>query len=190
MKSQSSKAIILGHKNIGEADKFVFLYTEKFGKIKAVAKGSRKITSRKTGHLETLNICEVQLYFGPRNIILTEINTLKSFRTIRENLRKLSNALRIAEITNHVIYENQHFENLLDLMEQTLIKLNRMENSSEMIEEITNNYLAELLYEVGMLPEPKSSLLETLETPSISSSLSSSVSNLSRLSKSNKKELV
>ena len=74
MRNISEKCVILGHKNFNESDKLVFLYSDKFGRIKAIAKGARKITSKFTGHLETLNICFVTLYFGPRNIIITELS--------------------------------------------------------------------------------------------------------------------
>ena len=123
MKSQSSTCIIIGHKNLGESDKVIHLYSEEFGKIRVIAKGARKITSKFTGHLETLNICNVLIYFGPKNIILNEINTLKNFKEIREDLEKLKCALIISEVVNQLVYENQKIENLIQLIEENLIKL-------------------------------------------------------------------
>ena len=39
-------AIILRHADWGEADRLVTLYTREQGKMRAIAKGARKITSR------------------------------------------------------------------------------------------------------------------------------------------------
>jgi DNA repair protein RecO (recombination protein O) len=149
MKSQTLKCVILGHKNLGESDKWVYLYNEELGKIKAVAKGARKITSKFIGHLETLNTCNITLYFGPRNIIVTEISTIDSQKRIRRDLDKLSGALQIAEITSRVLYENQTLENLFRLMEKTLQHL----NTSEKPLLIAMAYIVKLLDKMGLLPD-------------------------------------
>lgn len=149
MKSKNSKCIILGNKAYGEFHKLVFLYSKEFGKIKAIAKGARKINSRFTGHLETLNICETSLYFGPRNIILTEIQTIRSPQEIRLDIQKLSHALQIAEITNKIVYENQHFQELDKLLEQTIDKLN-YSNKPQLI---SQSYIIKLLDLLGLIPD-------------------------------------
>lgn len=151
MKSQTANCIILGHKNFGEFDKLIFLYSEEFGKIKVIAKGARKITSKFTGHLETLNICVASLYFGPRNIILTEIATIKNFKEIREDLEKLRSALQIAEITNQIVYENQSLDNLSELIEQTIHHLCTSKKSSL----IAHSYMIKFLDKVGIIPDFK-----------------------------------
>ncbi|MBI2634808.1 DNA repair protein RecO [Candidatus Peregrinibacteria bacterium] len=107
MKATSINGIILGHKNLGESDKIIHIYSRELGKLRIVAKGARKITSKFTGHLETLNVFMASIYFGPRNIILTEITTERTFKNIRENFERLNSALSIADITNKTVYENQ-----------------------------------------------------------------------------------
>lgn len=158
MKTLSSSAIILGHKNFGESDKIVFLYTEELGKIKTVAKGSRKINSKFTGHLETLNFCKASFYFGPRNIILTEIITLKNFKKIRDNVEKITTALKIAEFTNKVIYENQKVEGVEELISNTLTQLS-ISNKPQLI---LHSYIVKLLDKIGLIPDFPS-IVTTLE---------------------------
>ncbi|MFA6991794.1 MAG: DNA repair protein RecO [Candidatus Gracilibacteria bacterium] len=155
MKSKNIKCIILGHKNFGEADKFVFLYSDETGKIRTMAKGARKITSKFMGHLETLNICDVSLYFGPKNIIITEISTIDSHNKLRKNLDKLAGALQIAEITNQVLYEGQSLDNLFRLMEKTLQHLNI--TKKPLI--ISMAYIVKLLDKVGIIPDFKKTRL-------------------------------
>lgn len=151
MKSKNLKCVILGHRNLGESDKIVFLYNEEFGKIRAIAKGARKMTSKFIGHLETLNICDITFYFGPKNTIITEISTIDAHKKLRRNLDKLSGALQIAEITDQVLYENQTLDNLFRLMEKTLAHLN---NSKKPLL-ISMSYIIKLLDKVGILPEFK-----------------------------------
>ncbi len=159
MKNYSGIFIILGHKNMGEADKFVSLYNDELGKIKAIAKGSRKIKSRFIGHLESLNICKAQLYFGPRNTIITEMETLKAFKNIRENLNKTNYALKLAEFTNKLVYENQNIEGLQNLLTETLEHINKNESPQT----ASLYYIINLLNKTGLIPdfkETKTSLEE------------------------------
>jgi len=159
MKSFNTKAVILGHKDFGETDKLITMYTESFGKLKIIAKGAKKITSKFTGHLETLNICNVNIYFGPRNIILTEIVTLKNNKAIRENLNKLEIILQIAEITDTLCRENQNIEDLFSLLTNTL---HHLKNSDKTFLTLST-FALKLMNYCGLIPNFKEidSKLET-----------------------------
>lgn len=149
MKNLKTKCIILGKKNYGETDKLVFLYSEEFGKIKAIAKGARKITSKFTGHLETLNSCIVELYNGPKNIILQEIITENTPFRSRKSLSAISSAINIAEITNKSLFENQILENLPALINETL----KLLLSSQKKTLITISYLIKFFDLMGVVPD-------------------------------------
>jgi DNA repair protein RecO len=148
-KTLTDKFIILGHKNFSEKDKLVFLYSDEHGKIKAIAKGSRSITSKFTGHLETLNFCTANLYFGPKNVILTDITTNKSHFRTRKNLSTISHAIQIAEISNRIIFENQQVENLESLIDTTLENL----KSSKKKSLIFTAYIIKILDRIGVIPD-------------------------------------
>jgi DNA repair protein RecO (recombination protein O) len=149
MRAQVKKCIILGHKNISEKDKLIFLYNEEMGKIKAIARGSRKITSRFTGHLETLNLCNASLYFGPKTTLITEIETIEDFKKMDYTLANLLSVLQVVEITDKILYENQRLENLIKLIEKTIKHL----KSSKNPELIAMAYIVKILDKVGLLPD-------------------------------------
>ena len=46
------EAVVLRHSDWGEADRLLTLFTREMGKLRVVAKGVRKLRSRKAGHLE------------------------------------------------------------------------------------------------------------------------------------------
>jgi DNA repair protein RecO len=125
------------------------MYNEDLGKIKVIAKGARKITSKFTGHLETLNICTVSLYMAPRNIILTEIIADKNFIRIKRNLASVESALQIAEITEKILFENQVIDNLIRLIEKSIIHLGKTEDPSI----IAISYIIKVLDRSGFLPD-------------------------------------
>lgn len=151
MKTATVKCVILGQKVFGENDKLVFLYCDELGKLKVIAKGARKVTSKFTGHLETLNICEVSLYFGPRNIIITEIADNSPKTLLKENLETLASAFQIAEITDSLLMENQSLENLFTLIKKAITHLSK----SERPKLIGLAYIIKLLDKVGVLPDFK-----------------------------------
>ncbi len=158
-KNSTVEVIILGHRDFGEYDKQVHLYSEELGKIKAIAKGSRKITSKFTGHLETLNVCQVVLYFGPRNTIITEIQTIKNWSAIRDDFGKLKSALQISEITNQMIYENQTITDLHILIKETITLL----ETTEKCDLLTIAYILKFLDRMGLLPNFQEILPKKLE---------------------------
>ena len=61
MATYQTNAIVLKRENIFEADRLYHLYTEDFGKVKAIAGSVRKINAKLTGHLEPFNLVWVEL---------------------------------------------------------------------------------------------------------------------------------
>ncbi len=151
MRSKNSKIIILGNKNINEADKLLFVYSKEFGKLKVVAKGARKLKSKFLGHTQTLTIAEANLYFGPKSIILTEIKTTQNSKKIRSNIKSTFSALQIAEITDKCVLEKQEIEGLFSLLEKTL---NQLEKNSK-TQLIVTSYTIKFLNLLGLIPNFK-----------------------------------
>src|SRR5437764_15490515 len=57
-------AIILKRFDLGEADRLLTLLTPRHGKIEVVAKGARKLTSAKTGHVELFTRADMLIHRG------------------------------------------------------------------------------------------------------------------------------
>lgn len=155
MKNCTTQGFILGHKNLGESDKLIFFYSVELGKIKIIAKGARKITSKFTGHLETLNHCTIEIYFGPKNTILKEVTTNNNYLKNEKELCVLGNALKIAEFTDRILYAEQTLENLEELIKGTLTQLTQTKNPDL----ILIAFIIKLLDKAGHIPDFKSTSL-------------------------------
>src|SRR5262249_2893742 len=59
-----SEAVILRRIDFGEADRILTLFTPTYGKVRAVAKGVRRTTSRLAGHLEPFTRTQLLLATG------------------------------------------------------------------------------------------------------------------------------
>ena len=58
------EAVVLRHSDWGEADRLLVIYSREQGKLRAIAKGLRKIQSRKAGHLEPFTRAAIMLAKG------------------------------------------------------------------------------------------------------------------------------
>ena len=61
MPSVTVEGLILKRANFGEADRMLTILTKNLGKISVVARGVRKITSRRAGNVELLNLVKIGL---------------------------------------------------------------------------------------------------------------------------------
>jgi DNA repair protein RecO (recombination protein O) len=100
-------AVVLRHGNWGEADRLLTLYTREQGKVRAIAKGVRKITSRKAGHLEPFTHVTLQLAKGRDLLIVTQAETVNAFLPLHEDLLKTGSAAYIVELLDRFTYEEE-----------------------------------------------------------------------------------
>jgi len=93
-------AVILKRMDLGEADRIVTLFSRDEGKIRAVAKGVRRTTSRSAGHLEPFTLSDILFAVGRELDVISQADTLESFRAIRENLELTTHAYYLAEVVD------------------------------------------------------------------------------------------
>jgi len=120
------EAVVLRHADWGEADRLLTLYTRERGKVRAIAKGARRIRSRKAGHLEPFMRVKLQLARGRDLLIVTQADTVSAFLPIRENLVKTSQAAYLVELLDRFTYEDET-ENtgIFRLLTEALIRLEK-----------------------------------------------------------------
>lgn len=117
-------AIVLRHADWGEADRLVTLYTREQGKIRAIAKGARKITSRKAGHLEPFTHVKLQLARGRSLFIVTQAETIEAYLSLRETLVMTGTASYVVELLDRFVYEEEGANpTLFRLLSETLKRL-------------------------------------------------------------------
>jgi DNA repair protein RecO (recombination protein O) len=102
------EAIVLRHADWGEADRLLTLYSRERGKVRALAKGARKIRSRKAGHLEPFTRVTLQLARGHDLLIVTQADTLDAYLAIHENLVKTGHAAYVVELLDRFTYEDEN----------------------------------------------------------------------------------
>jgi DNA repair protein RecO (recombination protein O) len=119
------EAVVLRHSDWGEADRLLGIYTREQGKLRAVAKGVRRLRSRKAGHLEPFTRVKLMLARGRDLWIVTQAETVDAYLPIRENLERIGLASYVIEVLDRFSYEEGPNPLIYQLLTETLARLAR-----------------------------------------------------------------
>jgi DNA repair protein RecO (recombination protein O) len=144
-----TEAIIIKRIKLGEADRILTLYTPELGKLKAVAKGTRRPQSKLGGHVELLTHSRLMLARGRNLDIITQAQTIDNFLPIKDDLERLSRGLYIAELVDSFTGEHIEDRHLFDLLLETLQQLSQVEDC----EPILRYFELHLLHHLGYRPQ-------------------------------------
>lgn len=144
-----AEAIVLRRMNLGEADRLLTLYTPEWGKIRVLAKGVRKPTSRKAGHLELFTHSRLLIAKGRSLDIVTQAETITPFLPLRKDLTRTSYAYYVVELVDRFLEEGEESPALFRLLLETLGHLSEAEDPRLVV----RYFELHLLGEVGYRPE-------------------------------------
>jgi len=117
-----TEGIILKRRDFGEADRILTIFTLHRGKVSVMAKGVRRITSRRAGNVELLNRVQMFLYPGKQFLILTEASSLDTYQRLKDDLTLSTYAYHIIELTDRLTAETQEspllYQNLVEVLER------------------------------------------------------------------------
>ncbi|MCB0216976.1 MAG: DNA repair protein RecO [Caldilineae bacterium] len=125
-----SQAIVLRRQDYGEADRILTLYTREHGKVNAIAKGVRRITSRKSGHVELFTQGQLLLAKGRSLDVLTQADTIEPFAALREDLVRTTYAYHVAELVDRLTEEGSPSPAVFDLLAGAMTALCEAEDPS------------------------------------------------------------
>ena len=141
-RSFRAAAIVLRHADWGEADRLLTLYTREQGLVRALAKGARKVTSRKAGHLQPFTYITIQLAKGRDLLLVTQVDTVNAFLPLHDDLTKTSYAAYIVELLLRFSVEEEGGN-------PAIFRL--LHESLERIEKEADSWLAVRYYEMRLL---------------------------------------
>jgi len=123
--SYREEAVVLRSWRLGEADRIVSLVTPGHGKVRAVAKGVRKTTSRIGARLEPPGHVTMLCWHGRELDVVNQVEVLDSFRRLREDLDLMAAAMTMIEIVDQVAVERHEAAELFRLLLGALRALER-----------------------------------------------------------------
>ncbi|HEX2913897.1 MAG TPA: DNA repair protein RecO [Chloroflexia bacterium] len=142
-------AIVLRRMNVGEADKILTVYTPYRGKLRLVAKGVRRTTSRLGGYVELFTHARFLVAKGRNLDLVTQSEPINVFRKLREDLNLFAHASYAAELLDRLTEEGMENHPAYELLVATLKALDEGQDANM----IMRDYELHLLDFMGYRPQ-------------------------------------
>ena len=148
-----TEAIVLRKRSLPNQDKIITLFTKEQGKIKAFAKGIKKITSRRLPHVQTANLIKAVIYKKDDRFYLQETNLISGFSQIKKDSHKVQLLYLFLFVIERLLPENQLETAVYKLVMSFLVELSKSDNQDG---SLSARYLNKILKLLGYSKEDKS----------------------------------
>jgi DNA repair protein RecO (recombination protein O) len=145
---RNDQGIVLRGYPFGEADRVVVLLTPNHGKVRAVAKGVRKTTSRFGGRLEPFTHVDLVLYEGRNLDTITQASVIEAFPRMRADLDRVLAAGTMVEVVDAVTTEGESSVRVFLLLQRGLRTLEAGPRHPDLV----SSFLLKAAGAVGLAP--------------------------------------
>ncbi len=144
-------AIVLRTHKLGEADRIVTMLTRGHGKVRAVAKGVRRTSSRIGARMEPFMLADVQLYEGRNLDIVSQVETREPYaKRISEDYALYTAATAMVETIDTIVdHEREPAPEHFRLLHGGLGTLSRREHDPGLV---LDSFLLRALALAGYAP--------------------------------------
>ncbi len=118
------KGIIIAKKDIEEADRYITIFMEDYGKVSTIIKGIRKSKKRDKTAVDILSLTDFQFYKKNENLVISSFSTVKDYIGIKSDIDKINIAFYIFSVLNQILVENGRNRKIYEVLEKTLDYLN------------------------------------------------------------------
>lgn len=150
-KTYSAEGFVIGRRRFGEADRIIVLFTKDFGKLALVAKGVRRLKSRKRGGLEIFNLIKFSGAHGRSLDILTEVEVVDGFGEVRSNLKRVSVGYFFCEVVGKLTRDEERNGELYRILQEYFEKLKTVKN----LKQLRFDFIKKVLVTLGFWPRDK-----------------------------------
>jgi len=127
VKTENTKGIVLARINYSESDRIITVITDKFGKLRLIVKGARKIKSKMAGGIELFSTIEISFIPGKGEIgTLVSARLDQHFGRIINDINRVQLGYDILKLINKCTEDNSD-EAYYDLLGVTLELINNLE---------------------------------------------------------------
>lgn len=121
-------ALIINKRDFGEADRYITVFTENFGKLTFLLKGIRKSKKRELSSIDLLSLTKFSFYKKGESYTLSSFSGIDSYSEIKVDLDKLEIALYFIALLNGILVENNRKKSLYKITIKSLEFLKKSED--------------------------------------------------------------
>ena len=124
MRELQDDAVVLRTYKSGESDRIVVLWTRSHGKVRVLAKGIRKTTSKLGGNLEPLAYVTVDLVKSRGDLyIARHVQHRERLTTLRTSYARINAGYAVVEVVDAIPSDDVADEGIFDLLVRVLLTL-------------------------------------------------------------------
>lgn len=130
----ADEAVVLRTYKSGEADRVVVLWTRHHGKLRALAKGVRKTSSRMGGSLEPMGHVMVDLVKGRGDLYITKnVAHLERMTNLRSDYARIAAGLAVVEVIDAIPTDEAADEGIFEMLVRALLTLDNTDFHPELV---------------------------------------------------------
>lgn len=152
IRNLKTEAIVLRKKDLLNRDVLISFFTQDLGRLTVFAKGVKKITSRRSPHLQSGNLINVIINHKNDRYYLQESQLISGFSELKKDENKVKQLYLYLFILDRLLPENQKEERPYNLTKRFFIDLSNPSGTNKLG---LLYYLNKLMSLLGYLHEDK-----------------------------------
>lgn len=134
MKELEDEAVVLRTYKSGESDRLCVLWSRHHGKLRVLAKGVRKTSSRMGATLEPMGHVRVDLVKGRGELWITKhVTHLERMTNLRQDYSRIAAGLAVVEVVDAIPTDEAADEGIYDMLVRVLMTLDNVEYFAELV---------------------------------------------------------
>lgn len=150
MKLYKVDAVVLSSREMREADRVLVLFSRQLGKLRVVAHGVNKPSSRKRGAVQPFCYSSFLIYKGKDLDSIRQCEEIETFPGLRTSLETLSYASYFSELIDAIVMEGEINTEVFSLL---LITLNLLSQNNHDVELLARAFELRLMDLSGFRPQ-------------------------------------
>jgi DNA repair protein RecO (recombination protein O) len=147
IRSFKTEAIVLKKKDLLNRDVLISFFSQDLGKLTVFAKGVKKVTSRRSPHLQTGNLINVIINHKNDRYYLQESQLVSGFSELKRDEKKVRQLYSFLFVLDRLLPELQKETKIYNLTKNFLIDLTRSAKSAL----VFDDYLIKVMRLMGYL---------------------------------------
>ena len=146
-RSLKTEAIVLKKKDLLNKDVLISVFSQELGRLTVFAKGVKKITSRRSPHLQTGNLVNVLVSHKNDHYYLQESELISGFSELKKDEKKVKQLYTFLFVLDRLLPEQQREIKIYNLTKNFFIDLTKSIKSIV----ILDDYLIQIMKLMGYL---------------------------------------
>ncbi len=151
MNIDKTNGVIIKQSDFGEGHRMLWVFTDRYGIIKAVSHGAGRVKSKNSAATQFLSYCEFCFYTGGEIRNISSVSAVDTFWPIQEDIKKLALCTYFADLVYYSLEMGNPDRNILRLFLNTLYAC---AYKSVGFDVLKLTFELKLMYMSGFLPVP------------------------------------